>query len=187
VSGGGARFLSPRGQLGTGRLRLLQGVRRSAQPGLPRGTTLRPPQGPGVQLRQRCGPHPRHLQGWVAHRWWWEKAQKREEGGLGLGWASGFLGSSSGLSEGMCNFRVGMLASDPSGWGFSLIRGAGGGGLGLKPVPLFLKTPKKTEHLHELRLKLGQLRGFVQAVLCVHKLRSGILFSCVFYLGGVSI
>jgi len=38
---------------GAGRVRLLQGVRRAAQPRLQPGHALRPPQGPGVQLWQR--------------------------------------------------------------------------------------------------------------------------------------
>lgn len=38
----------------------------------------------------------------------------------GTDWAQS-LGFSSGLSEGMCNFRVGNWASEPNGWSFSLI------------------------------------------------------------------
>lgn len=58
------------------------------------------------------------------------EAKRGEGGGIGGSDAGGVLGFSSGLSEGMCNFRVGNLASEPSGWRFSLIRAAG-----LKPVP----------------------------------------------------
>lgn len=42
---------------------------------------------------------------------------RKAEGGAF--WVS--IGHSSGLSEGMCNFRVGNLASEAGGWGFSLI------------------------------------------------------------------
>lgn len=65
-----------------------------------------------------------------------ERLAKRGEGG-GLSGGFGFRlgrvwGFSSGLSEGMCNFRVGNLAFEPSDWRFSLI-----GASGLKPVPRF--------------------------------------------------
>lgn len=52
-----------------------------------------------------------------------EETGTTEGEGVGADWAQSFRGLAQGLSEEMCNFRVGNRASEPKGRSFSLIEG----------------------------------------------------------------